>query len=192
MAQAKSTSWCSGRIPTTSKSGWAARSRVTRRRAIASASAISRKASSRATARWSSGRRKPRPPRVLGAAWRENLGWPDGGIATIPGADSFRGRSAPPASAPHDRHPVLGRPAPGPCRRQPRAACRRVQKRAGALRHRRAAVAPRLGLLLLHQRRRHAVVCRRRVGPLPAQSARPSPVTRASSRPAVPTPSPRA
>src|SRR6185295_19239693 len=85
-------------------------------------------------------------------------------------ADSVGRRSAATAPPARDRDPVLGRSAPRSCGRQSCAARRRVQKRPGALRNAGAGVAPRVGLLLLHQRRGGAILCRRRVGSLPAQA----------------------
>src|SRR5438552_4926350 len=50
--------------------------------------------------------------RVLGAAWRENLGWPDGGIATTPtlvrsAVETIRRHQPRAVAIPHwqDRHP---------------------------------------------------------------------------------------
>ena len=58
---------------------------------------------------------------MLGAAWRENLGWPDGAIAQTPDDDSVGGRSDP-ARAPADhRRAVLGRSASRSRRQQPGA-----------------------------------------------------------------------
>ena len=110
--------------------------------------------------------------RVLGAAWRENLGWPDGGIEATPAADPIGRRPHPAASPAHHRDPVLGRSPSRSRRGQSGAAHRGVQERPAPLRHRRRSVAARVDLLLLHQRQRAAVVRRRRVGALRDASAR--------------------
>ena len=107
---------------------------------------------------------------VLGADWRECLGWPDGAIAQTPDAlrsavDLIR-RARPRAIAvPYwdDRHPDHVASS---------QALRQAVFTSGLRRYESAdeAMASRLAVLLLHQRRRHAVLRRRRVGPLPAQT----------------------
>ena len=62
---------------------------------------------------------------VLGAAWRENLGWPDGGDRADAGDDSIGGRSDPARAPAHGRRAVLGRSPSRSRRQQPRAARRR-------------------------------------------------------------------
>ena len=115
-------------------------------------------------------REAERAARVLGAAWRENLGWPDGGIAATPpmirsAVDLIR-RARPR----RDCRSLLGRSTSRPRRGQRRAAPRRVHERPAPLRDRRRRLARRLGLLLLHQRRRVAVLRRRCLGSLSPQA----------------------
>ena len=83
--------------------------------------------------------------RVLGAAWRENLGWPDGGIDRLAGADRDRPSVSSAAPAAHDRHPVLAGPASRSRRGEPRARRRGVSERPAPLRHRRRSRGGRTG-----------------------------------------------
>ena len=114
--------------------------------------------------------RRKRRRSVLGAAWRDNLSWPDGGISgsaeQIVSAVELIRRSRPRTVAiPYwdDRHPdhvaashvlrqarLQERPPPIPCPER--------------------GVASRLGLLLLHQRQRGAVICRRCLRALRAEA----------------------
>ena len=97
--------------------------------------------------------------RVLGAAWRENLGWPDGGIAASPemirsAVDLIRQARPRAVAIPYweDRHPDHGSAS---------RVLREAIFKSGlqSLRNRSGAVATRVDLPLFHQRRRHAVVC---------------------------------
>ena len=128
---------------------------------------------------------------VLGAAWRVNLKWPDGGIDGHDGqiADVVRlMRACRPRAVAlpywNDRHP------------DHRAASealtpRRVQERAAAVRtRRRAGLARRLDLLLLHQRRRRPSRSPSTSPRTTRSSARRSPATGRSSRRRRPTASP--
>ena len=128
-------------------------------------------------------RRPTRPRAVLGAAWRENLGWPDGGIAgdagrSIRSAVDFIRRHRPRTVAiPYwdDRHPDHVAASQVLTSAAFTSGLRRYETDARA-------VAARLGLLLLHQRRarrrRSSSTSRRTT----SASARRSPATAASSR----------
>ena len=109
---------------------------------------------------------------LLGAAWRENLGWPDGGIAAT--SDQLRSavdliRRARPRTVaiPYwdDRHPDHVASS---------QVLRTAVFRSGLRRYEtdHDAVASRLDLLLLHQRRRVAFLRRRRVGALSSEARR--------------------
>ena len=170
-ARRLSTCSSSDRIPTTSRSAWAARSPDIRRPAIASALRSHARRAGAATARPKSGGAKPRPrPGVLGAAWRVNLGWPDGGITGIAEQIAAAVRSDP---ALRVRAPSRFRTGTIGIRiTSPRATpCGQAAFKSGLRRFRpSASLAAGLGLLLLHQRRRRAVVRRRCVGALRAQA----------------------
>ena len=107
---------------------------------------------------------------VLGALWRENLKWPDGGIAETPpmirsAVETIRRHRPRTVAIPYwnDRHPdhvAASHVLRG----------RGIQERPPPLSHRRGRVAARMGLLLLHQRQRDALFRRRCVGALPAQT----------------------
>ena len=119
---------------------------------------------------------------VLGAAWRENLGWPDGGITRTPelirsAVDLIRRHRPRAIAVPYwdDRHPDHVAASDVLSVAVFRSALRRYESAA-------AAVATRLDLLLLHQRRRAAVVRRRRLATITSASARRWPATPASSR----------
>ena len=92
-----------------------------------------RRPSSRATARRTSAATEADArPRVLGARWRENLGWPDGGIAATPpmirsAVDLIR-RAAPA----HDRDSLLGRSPSRTTSRRARCCARRFSRAACA------------------------------------------------------------
>ena len=91
--------------------------------------------------------------RVLGALWRENLGWPDGGIDADAGTDPWRVdliRRARPRTIAHS---VLARSASRPCA-TPAASSSEAVFKSGLRRYETdvAALAAGLGLLLLHQR----------------------------------------
>ena len=86
------------------------------------------------------------------------------------GHDSLGRRRDSPASSAGGCRALLGRSASGPRRREPRPAGGGVSQRPPALRDRRRSVAAGVGLLLLHQRQRPAVLRRRCVGALPTQA----------------------
>ena len=104
-------------------------------------------------------------------AWRENLGWPDGGIDDDARADPIGGRLHPPPSAAQRSRCRTGTIAI-PITSPPARCCATAAFRSGLRRYETdaRAVAARLGLLLLHQRQRAAVVRRRRLGALRAQA----------------------
>jgi hypothetical protein len=97
--------------------------------------------------------------KVLGVAWRQNLEWPDGGITSAPefvrSAVDLLPRASPRTIAiPHTGRiaiPIMSPPAKS-------VDAGGIQERPAPVRDARRAVAARVGLLLLHQRRRHAVV----------------------------------
>mgnify|MGYP003694039811 CR=1 FL=1 len=175
----------SARIPTTSKSVSAARSRVTRRRAITvglcdltrgelSSNGTPEQRQAEAAARRAGARRAlAREPRLARRRHRDDA------AELIRSAVDIIRRHRPRAIAiPHwdDRHPdhvaashVLRVAAF-------RSGLRRYDTDARS-------VAARLGLLLLHQRRRDAVVRRRRLGRTTSASARRSPATRSQFAP---------
>ena len=125
---------------------------------------------------------------VLGAAWRENLRWPDRRIGKDPGASGSgrrrssagTGRASSPSRTGRIAIPITSRRARVLTEAVFNSGLRRYQAEGDA-------VEAGVDLLLLHQRQRRAVVRRRRVGRTTSRSARRSTATSASSAPATAT-----
>ena len=132
--------------------------------------------------------RPRRPATVLGAAWRENLGWPDRRIGKDPAhleqAVAFIRRHQPRTVAvPYwsDRHPDHAAASDAAHRGG-------VQRRPAALSGRRARRGSRIGSATTSSTIRAAVLRRRRVRALRAEARRRSTATRASSSARTPAP----
>ena len=129
---------------------------------------------------------------VLGAAWRENLGWPDGGIDTTPAFIAGRRGPHPPPPSAHDRAALLGRSASRSRGGVRSADDRGVPQRPAPLRHRRRRPwrADWVCYYFINDSVPASFVDRR-VGSLRPQAARARLPTRASSRRTTRMPWPR-